>query len=73
MTKLGSELQVGDVIKVWWSPNKAKVRKIHDMQSALSNEFWGGQPRCATLCAPNTRRGELEMTIEPNATFELTE
>lgn len=72
MVKSGTDLQEGDVIKVWWHPGQAKVRHIYNYPpGGLNAQIWGNQARWAVLCAPHTKAGTLEMTIEPQMMYEV--
>jgi hypothetical protein len=63
--KLGKELKVGDVIKVWWNPGWNKITMLHPMRSLL--------PEMKDARAASFELFPTGMTIEPGMAFEVRE
>ena len=55
----GKALRVGDVISVWWEPNKATITALTPYRGQLAYLFSEGA-QVATLTAPRTKRGVIE-------------
>lgn len=61
---LGSDLQRGDVISVWWKPHKVQIASLVPYIGALS-KLWKGRAKIAAFhIGPG-------MTIEPDSTYEV--
>lgn len=63
--KLGRDLQVGDVVRVWWAPGTDRITKLVPYKGKLSH-LWNGEARLADFAM-----SRVGMTIEPDAAFEV--
>lgn len=64
VTKLGSELKVGDLIKVWWPPGRDRIVSLRPYTGPLANLF----PQGAQIAAFEFCSG---MTIENHNSYQI--
>lgn len=64
-TKLGRELQVGDIVEVWWAPGRDQVRSLRPLTGPLADLF-DGEGRMAEFAVNRTG-----MTIEPLGRYRV--
>lgn len=68
----GKDLQVGDIMSVWWNPNKAEILEIRNFYSSLNEELWDGKAKIVKFPKGTHTKGTIEMTIEPEAYYEVS-
>jgi hypothetical protein len=63
-TVSGSELQVGDTIEVWWTPNRDTILSLEPYRGPLTNLFAEGAQIASFAVGPG-------MTIDNGERYEL--
>ena len=71
MKVLGGDLKVGDIIKVWWSPNEDQISKLEPYTGSLAYLFPKGAQIATFTHIPTGCRRPLGMTIDNDHDFEL--
>jgi hypothetical protein len=66
--QFGHELQIGDVIDVWWDPGRSTIIALHSYVGPLAY-LWRdcGGARIATFA----ERSKLKMTVGPDDLFTV--